>query len=70
MLVALGKEKGAKQIEEKGGISAYKVVEETVSEDGQKATVKVEITYGNGETEVEEYNMELVDGVWKITFNK
>ncbi len=70
MFVALGKEKGGKQIEAKGGISSYKVVEETIAEDGKTAVVKVDITYGNGETETEKYDMELVDGKWKITLDK
>ncbi len=70
MMVAMGKEKGAKQIEAKGGIASYKVVKEDIAEDGQTAKVEVEVTYGNGKTEIEKYNMALVDGNWKMSLDK
>ncbi len=70
MLIAMGKDKGAKQIEAKGGITDYKVVEETIAEDGQTAKVKVDVTYGNGSVETEKYNMVNVDGTWKMTIDK
>ncbi len=70
MLLAMAKDKGAKQIEEKGGITSYEVVEETIAEDGQTAKVKVAVTYGNGKTENEKYDLVNVDGTWKLTLGK
>lgn len=70
MFTALLTEKGSKQIEEKGGIQSYEVVEETISEDGKTAQVKIDIKYGNGTNEVETFDLVLVDGEWKLKLNK
>lgn len=58
--------KGQKVIEDHQGIDSYEVVNEEPSDDGQKATVTMKVTYGNGE--VKEYKMKMVkdsDGEWK-----
>lgn len=69
-LVAMGKDKFQKQVEEKQGISSYKVVSEEVAEDGNTAVVKVEFTYGDGSTDIEKYDLKLVDGAWKPYIKK
>lgn len=70
MLVAMGKEKSEKQIAEKQGITSYKVVSEEIAEDGNTAIVKVEFTYGDGSTDIQKYDLKLVDGQWKPYLKK
>lgn len=58
--------KGQKVIKDNQGIDSYEVVNEEAAEDGQKATVTVKVTYGNGE--VKENRMKMVknsDGEWR-----
>lgn len=64
MYVSLLKDKGAKQMEKKGGIASYTLLSEEIAEDGQTAKVKYEITYGDGSTDTQKFNMVLVDGEW------
>lgn len=70
-LVSIFKEKAAPQIEKKGGIKSVEVLEETINESGDKAEVKLKITYGNDTTEEEDVNMVLdKDGKWKASMEK
>ena len=69
-LVAMIKEKGAKQVEKKDGIKNIEIVSETVEEDGNKATVVLKQTYGNGDEEEQTYRMVKEDGKWKMDISK
>lgn len=50
----------------KGGLQKSKVVSETVTPDGQNATVVVNHEYGNGQTEDMTYDLVQVDDTWKL----
>ena len=70
-LVSIFREKAAPQIEKKGGIKSVEVLEESINESGDKAEVKLKITYGNDTTEEEDVNMVLdKDGKWKASMEK
>lgn len=70
-LISLCKEKIAPQIERQGGIKNIEVLDETISEDGDMAWVKLLITYGNGETEDDSIRLVLDDnGDWKAVMDK
>ncbi|KAA6336727.1 hypothetical protein EZS27_015131 [termite gut metagenome] len=66
-ILSLLKEKGAKAIEERGGIESTEVVSETISEDGKTAKVVIKQTYGNGEVEENDYNMVKEENTWKMS---
>lgn len=70
MYVALFKEKGEKEMEKKGGIASYTLISEEIAEDGQTAKVEYEVTYGDGSTKKQKFDMILVDGEWKQDANK
>jgi predicted SnoaL-like aldol condensation-catalyzing enzyme len=63
-------EKAKASMDKQGGIKSFKIVKETISEDGLKATVELITTYGNGSTEDESLQFAKKDGKWKILFNK
>ena len=69
-LLELMEQKGDHMYEQKGGIASYSLVSEQISEDGMKAKVEYEVTYGNGAKEVEKFSMVMVDGVWKQDISK
>lgn len=70
-LKELFEQKGNAMIEENGGIESYEITEEQISEDGQKATVKFSITYGNGEVKKSnKFHFEKVDDEWKQVAKK
>lgn len=69
-LVQLFELKGKEAIEGEGGITGYQILSEEISEDGQQATVKAEIEYGNGKKDKQNFDFELVDGVWKLVLKK
>jgi len=70
MWLSLIREKGAGDIEEKGGIQSVELVSEEIAEDGQSATVVLKTTDGNGETEEDSMKMVLVDGRWLMSVEK
>lgn len=70
LIVSMGNEKISKEIEKKGGIKSYEVIEETIAEDGKTAVVKMKITYGDDSTKDEQYDMASVDGTWKPVMKK
>lgn len=70
MVVALMKEKVAKELEAKQGIKDFEILEEKIAEDGQTATVKVKYIYGNAETKEEIMNFKKVGSDWKIYVKK
>lgn len=70
MLTSLMQGKAAPQIAKKGGLKSYEVVEESISEDGQTAKVKVRVVYGNGKEESENVPLKLSDDGWKLHISK
>ena len=69
-LVALIKEKGSKNFEKKNGIKKFEILSETVSEDGNSATVKYITYFGDGSDKEETAKMIKVDGKWMMDMNK
>lgn len=70
MYVAMFKEKGDKEIQEKGGVKDIEILSETIAEDGKTAVVEVKMIYGNGETDTDKMDMILDNGNWKISMKK
>jgi hypothetical protein len=70
MLVGMMKDKGAKSLEEKGGLKSFEVVSEEIAEDGKTAKVTMKHVYGNGETEEDSMDLILVDGKWLMSMDK
>lgn len=70
MYVSLLSDKGAKQIEKKGGMESYTLVSEEISEDGQTAKVVYEVVYADGSKDEQKFDMILVDGKWMQQVNK
>ncbi len=70
LYVSLFKDKGAKQMEKKGGIQSYTLVSEEIAEDGQTAVVKYEVTYGDGSTDKQKFDMVLDGSEWKHNLKK
>jgi hypothetical protein len=70
MFLAMFDEKGSKMIDEKQGIVSYTLVSEEIAEDGKSAKVKYDITYGDGTTQTQIFELVLVDGVWKQQIKK
>ncbi len=69
-VVTMFAEKVKASCEEKGGIKDIKLLEESISEDGNTALVTLEITYKNGSTKEERSKYKKVDGDWKIDMSK
>ena len=70
-LVALLREKGTKAMEKKQGLKSYEVLSEEISEDGNSATVKMKMVYGDGSEDTQD--LKLVkndDGDWRLTMGK
>ncbi|MGB0768983.1 MAG: DUF4878 domain-containing protein, partial [Phycisphaeraceae bacterium] len=55
------------ETKEKGGITSVEILEETI--DGDTATVKSKITFGNGDTEEETQKLTKVDGKWIMSMD-
>ena len=70
MIEGLLKDKADKAIKEKGGIKDIQIVEETMGEDGNTATVKVKFVYGDGTEKEDTQDMVKQNGVWKMKFKK
>lgn len=67
--VALIKEKAFKSIEAKDGIKSYEIIEpeEPIAADADKATIKVNVFYGNGQEEGKTLRLKKDDnGNWKL----
>ena len=62
--------KVTKGLQEKNGVADYKIVSETISEDGTKATVEALITYGNGESETTKFKFVKAGEEWKQVMAK
>lgn len=48
-----------------GGLKDVEVLEETVSEDGQSAVVKLKLTYGNGKTDTQKEKLVMTENGWR-----
>ncbi|MCK9421588.1 MAG: DUF4878 domain-containing protein [Bacteroidales bacterium] len=55
-----------KQKESKQGLKDVEIIEEKISEDGNKATVSYKVIYNNGETENESAKLIKVSGDWYL----
>ena len=67
--MALIKEKAFKRIEAKDGIKSYEIIEpeEPIAADADKATIKVNVFYGNGQEEGKTLRLKKDDnGNWKL----
>ena len=65
MLAGMIEEKAKEQIDNKGGIKDYEILETTVDEEGAKATVKVKINYKDGSDDTQTMNfVKKEDGQW------
>lgn len=60
----------SKELESKGGVKKIEVISETISDDGMKADVVLNVTYGNGEEDESTTKLKNIDGDWKITMGK
>lgn len=70
-LTALISEKLGKTFDKKQGIKSWEIVSEELSEDGNKATVKVNITFGDDSTEEQKLKtIKDTDGNWKLDAGK
>lgn len=61
---------GEKEIDKKGGLKEVTILAETISEDGNTATVKSQLIYGNGEKgSKSDTKLINVNGKWRIRIN-
>lgn len=70
-LVELLQNKGEKMIKENEGVESFEITKEEISEDGNSATVDLNITYKNGKTD--DTTVKLCkdkDGKWWIDLGK
>lgn len=72
MMVALLEEKFEEEVGQKGGIDSFEAIKETVSEDGNKAEVMLEVYYKNDpkKADTTSVSMVLVDGEWRVPYDK
>jgi len=58
------------ELDKKDGVKSVEILKEEITEAGDKATVTLSTTYGNGEVEESTQKMVKVDGEWKISMQK
>jgi translation initiation factor 2B subunit (eIF-2B alpha/beta/delta family) len=60
--------KMGESMKEQGGLKSYELVKdgETISEDGNSATVETVLIFGNGTNSENSFKLVKVDGEWKI----
>ncbi|MDR2839755.1 MAG: DUF4878 domain-containing protein [Paludibacter sp.] len=63
-------EKNKNNYEEKGGLKSFEILKETISEDGQTATVESKVLYGNGSEDTNTSAYVKRNGVWKVSLGK
>ena len=61
-LSSLIEDKLQKEVDEKGGVKSYEIIDTDI--DGETATVKAKIYYTNGTDEETTFNLKNVDGKW------
>ena len=65
-LTALLEQKGGEMLEKNEGIDSYSLEEEIISENGNTATVRIRVEYGNGTSKQQTIKMKKdKDGEWK-----
>ncbi|MBQ9357518.1 MAG: DUF4878 domain-containing protein [Prevotella sp.] len=70
MMVSMIGEKATQQVDSKGGITSFDVQSEEIADDGKTAVVKMNIAYGNGDTEVKDIKCVNKDGKWLVSKDK
>lgn len=70
MIISFYEEKAAPEIEAKGGVASVEALDETISEDGNNANVKLKIVYGDGSEKTEDAKMVKVEDKWLLSFDK
>ena len=68
--VSMMKDKWGKEMEKKGGITGVDITDVAVAEDGNTATVKYVLKYGDGSTKDQDSKLFKVDGKWKMESGK
>jgi predicted metal-dependent phosphoesterase TrpH len=68
--VAAFAEKVKESSEEHGGIKDFEILEEKISDDGETATVKTKVIFGNGSENTETNEYVKKDGKWKLSIGK
>lgn len=63
-------DESSKEIASKGGVKKVDVLNETISEDGQNASVEMKVTYGNGEEDKSITKLINTEDGWKLTLGK
>jgi predicted SnoaL-like aldol condensation-catalyzing enzyme len=63
-------EKAKQSTEARGGVKSFEIVKETISEDGESATVETRVIYGDGKEEIQTTKYVKKDGIWKLSFDK
>jgi len=56
----------AAQMEANGGLKRVDIVESTIADDGQTATIRATIIFNNGKEDTSPIRLRLEDGKWKI----
>jgi hypothetical protein len=54
------------ELDKKKGMKSMDVITETIAPDGNNATVKMKLTYGDGSTNEEDYKLVKEEGKWKL----
>ncbi len=63
-------EKMGQQLDEKGGMKSFEIVDEDIDEENGKATVTVKVTYENQTSEDNKMKMLKKDGKWLLSSEK
>ncbi|GHT07223.1 hypothetical protein AGMMS49525_16290 [Bacteroidia bacterium] len=62
------KASAAQGFEIKAGVKSFEILEETIAEDGETATVQTKIIYGDGSEDTQSSKYVKRGGKWKIVF--
>lgn len=57
------------QMDKKGGIKDVEILNEEIAQNGETATVKVKVVYGDDSDDEENVDLKKVDGKWKMKFS-
>ncbi len=63
-----GLQEESAEMKEKGGVKSVTITEESI--EGEEATVRYTVEYGNGDIDEEKADLIMEDGKWKITVSK
>jgi len=63
-------EKLGQQLDQKGGLKDWQIVDKDIDEEGGKATVNLKITYEDGSEETNNMKMVKKDGEWLLSADK